>query len=242
LLSFIRIQRERSVSNDKDTIGGRGCGHAQDKVRILMVDDHPIVREGMAQFLNLQGNLLLCCQASNAEEALDAMAVCDHGLAIVDISLDGDSGLGLAKTLRQRYPELAILILSMHDESLFAERALRAGANGYLLKQEGTQNILLAVQQVLAGNVYLSVAMHSVLTQRLVRSRSDSASPLAGLSEREFEILHLIGLGFGTRQIAEKLSRSIKTIEAHRANLKEKLHIKSGRDLIRFAVQMLEAD
>jgi len=195
----------------------------------------------MAQFLNLQDNLLLCCGASNAKEAMDAMSICNHALAIVDISLDGDSGLGLIKILRQRYPELAILTLSMHDESLFAERALRAGANGYLMKQEGTQNILLAVQQVLAGIIYLSAAMHSVLMQRLVTSRSDGASPLTGLSEREFEILHLIGLGFGTRQIAEKLNRSIKTIEAHRANLKEKLQLKGGQNLIRFAVQMLDA-
>lgn len=223
------------MNSDKDKIGG----HA--KARILMVDDHPIVREGMSQFLNLQDNLHLCCQASNAHEALVAMSTCSHHLAIVDISLDGDSGLGLIKTLRQHYPELAILSLSMHDESLFAERALRAGANGYLMKQEGTKNILLAVQQVLAGNVYLSAAMHSVLMQRLVMSRSDGSPPLAGLSEREFEILHLIGLGFGTRQIAEKLNRSIKTIEAHRANLKDKLQLKSGRDLARFAVQLLEA-
>lgn len=211
------------------------------KARILMVDDHPIVREGMAQFLNLQDKLHLCCQASNAKEALDAMSTCNHALAIVDISLDGDSGLALIKTLRQRYPELAILTLSMHDESLFAERALRSGANGYLMKQEGTQNILLAVQQILAGNIYLSAAMHSGLTQRLVTSRSIGRSPIAGLSEREFDILHLIGLGFGTRQIAEKLNRSIKTIEAHRANLKEKLQLKSGRDLVRYAVQFLEA-
>lgn len=223
------------MSSDKDKIGGHG------KARILMVDDHPIVREGMAQFLNLQDSLHLCCQASNAREALDAMSTCDHALAIVDISLDGDSGLELIKTLRQRYPKLAILTLSMHDESLFAERALRSGANGYLMKQEGTRNILLAVQQVLAGNIYLSAAMHSGLMQRLVASRSIGLSPLAGLSEREFEILHLIGLGFGTRQIAEKLNRSIKTIEAHRANLKEKLQLKSGRDLVRFAVQLLEA-
>lgn len=223
------------MSSDKDKTGG----HA--KTRILMVDDHPIVREGMAQLLNYQDSLLLCCHASNAKEALAAMSSCDHAMAIVDISLDGDSGLGLIKILRQRYPELAILTLSMHDESLFAERALRAGANGYLMKQEGTQNIRLAVQQVLAGNIYLSAAMHSVLTQRLATSRSDGAPPLAGLSEREFEILHLIGLGFGTRQIAEKLNRSIKTVEAHRANLKEKLQLNNGRDLIRFAVQFLEA-
>jgi DNA-binding NarL/FixJ family response regulator len=125
----------------------------------LMVDDHPIVREGMAQFLNLQENLWLCCQASNAREALEAMAACRHDLAIVDISLDGDSGLGLIKTLRQRYPKLAILALSMHDEAVFAERTLRAGANGYLMKQEGTRSILKAVREVLAGNLYLSAAM-----------------------------------------------------------------------------------
>ena len=224
------------MSSDKDKIGGHT------KARILMIDDHPIVREGMTQFLNLQDSLHLCCQASNAKEALTAMSMCDHALAIVDISLDGDSGLELIKTLRRRYPKLAILTLSMHDESLFAERALRSGANGYLMKQEGTRNILLAVQQVLAGNIYLSAAMHSGLTLRLVTSRSIGISPVAGLSEREFEILHLIGLGFGTRQIAEKLNRSIKTIEAHRANLKGKLQLKSGRELARFAVQLLEAD
>lgn len=215
---------------------------ADGKARILMVDDHPIVREGMAQFLNHQDNLLLCCQASNTKEALDAMSTCKHDLAIVDISLDGDTGLGLIKTLRQRYPELAILTLSMHDESLFAERALRAGADGYLMKQEGTKKILLAVQQVLAGNVHVSAAIHSGLMQRRETPRSVGLSPIAGLSEREFEILHMIGLGFGPREIAEKLNRSVKTIEAHRANLKIKLQLKSGRDLVRFAVQLLEAD
>jgi two-component system, NarL family, response regulator FusR len=185
------------------------------KTRILMVDDHPIVREGMAQFLNLQENLWLCCQASNAREALEAMAACRHDLAIVDISLDGDSGLGLIKTLRQRYPKLAILALSMHDEAVFAERTLRAGANGYLMKQEGTRSILKAVREVLAGNLYLSAAMQGALTQRLVTFQGIGPTPLAGLSERELEILHLIGLGLSTRDIAKKLSRSGKTIEAH---------------------------
>lgn len=214
---------------------------AHTPARILMVEDHPIVREGMAQFVNHQDNLHLCCQASNAKEALAAMSACDHDLVIVDISLNGDSGLGLIKTLRQRYPKLAILTLSMHDESVFAERALRSGANGYLMKQEGTENILLAVQQVLSGNVYLSTAMHNRLSQRLASSRNMDLAPIASLSEREFDILHLIGLGFGTRQIAEKLNRSVKTIEAHRANLKDKLQLKNGRDLVRFAVQLLEA-
>lgn len=211
------------------------------KTRILIVDDHPIVREGMALFLNLQDDLHICCEAADSEAALAAMERCDHALAIVDISLNGDSGLNLIKTLRHRYPALGMLALSMHEESVFAERALRAGANGYLMKQEGTKNILLAVQQILAGNIYLSAAMQSTLTQRLVAPQAERCGPLAGLSAREFEILHLIALGFGTRQIAEKLSRSIKTIEAHRASLKEKLKLESGRELERFAVQWLDA-
>lgn len=220
---------------DAETVCGQG------KARILMIDDHPIVREGMSQFLNLQDNLHLCCQASNTREALAAMSACSHDLAIVDISLNGESGLGLVKILRLRYPRLAILILSMHEESMFAERALRSGANGYLMKQEGTRNILQAVQQILAGNIYLSAPLLSRLAQRLVMPLSFDPSPVAGLSEREFDILHLIGLGFGTREIAEKLNRSVKTIESHRANLKEKLQLKSGRDLVRFAVKLLEA-
>ncbi|TXT35445.1 MAG: two component LuxR family transcriptional regulator [Comamonadaceae bacterium] len=217
---------------------GNITGHG--KARILIVDDHPIVCEGMAQFLNLQENLHLCCQAANADEALAAMSACNHAVAIVDISLDGDTGLDLIKTLRRRYPDLAILTLSMHDESLFAERALRSGANGYLMKQEGTKSILQAVQQVLAGRVYLSAAMQNTLTQRLDAPQDDDHSLISGLSAREFEVLHLIGLGFGTRQIAEKLNRSVKTIEAHRANLKEKLQLASGTELLSFAIRWFD--
>jgi DNA-binding NarL/FixJ family response regulator len=213
-----------------------------EKSRILMVDDHPIVRQGMAQFLNLQDDLRLCCEAGNAEEAMAAMAACNHALAIIDISLDGDSGLGLIKTLHHRYPGLALLAMSMHDESLFAERTLRAGASGYLMKQEATENILLAIRQVLSGDIYLSAAMHSRLLRRLVAPRGGVPGPIAGLSEREFEVLHFLGLGFGTRQIAEKLHRSIKTIEAHRASLKEKLGLKSATELVRFAVQQMEGE
>ncbi len=217
----------------------------REKIRILMVDDHPIVREGMAHFLNLQDDLDLCCGAANAEEALAAMAQHDPALAIVDIALNGDSGLDLIRTLRHRYPTLAILAMSMHDESVFAERALRVGANGYLMKQEATANILLAVRQLLGGDIYLSTRMHTRLMQRLAVPRTGapaSASPIAGLSEREFEVLHLIGLGFGTRQIGEKLNRSIKTIESHRASLKEKLNLPDSTALLRFALHWLEDD
>lgn len=221
----------------------------QEKTRIMMVDDHPIVREGMARFLNTQADLDLCCEAGTAEEALLIVTTCAPALVIVDISLKNTSGLELIKTLRRTYPQLGLLAMSQHDEIIFAERALHAGSNGYLMKQEATGNILLAVRQVLAGEIYLSVAMHSRLSQQLASvprggtSRMDEGRPLSlmsGLSDREFEILHLLGLGFGTRQIAEKLSRSVKTIEAHCASLKEKLQHKSSADLARFAAEWLK--
>lgn len=211
--------------------------------RILLVDDHPIVREGLALFLGQQAGLQACCQASDSGEALAAMAACSHDLAIVDISLERESGLDLIKVLRQKYPALAILVMSMHDESVFAERALHAGARGYLMKRDATRNILHAVQQVLGGHVYLSVAMQTTVTQRLMSPRpatGDVGSAIAGLSQREFEILHLIALGFGTREIATKLNRSIKTIEAHRASLKDKLQLPSGRALERYAAQWFD--
>ena len=208
------------------------------KSRIMMVDDHPIVREGMALFLNAQPDLHLCCEAGNALEALERMPSCNPALVIVDVSLKQDSGLELLKALRRRYPLVALLAMSQHDEAIFAERALRAGANGYLMKQEATGKILSAIRLVLAGDVYLSNAMHTQLSRRCISPAAASASPVAGLSEREFEILHLLGLGFSTRQIAAKLNRSIKTVETHRASLKEKLKLDSGTDLAHFAFQM----
>ena len=217
----------------------------REKTRILIVDDHPIVRQGMGMFINLQDDLNLCCQASNADEAWAAMRACDHALVIVDISLHGVSGFELIKTLAHRYPGLALLVMSMHDESLYAERALRVGARGYIMKQEATQSILLAIRQVLRGDIYLSAAMYTRLLQRLVAPHSggsDVTDPIAGLSGRELEVLHLLGLGFGTRQIAEQLNRSVKTIEAHRAAIKEKLALKSTPELVRFAVQWVEQE
>nr|WP_311527648.1 response regulator transcription factor [uncultured Ralstonia sp.] len=204
------------------------------------MDDHPIIREGMTHLLNLQADLHVCCAAGSAEEALAAMA-CQPDMAIVDISLRSDSGLDLVKTLRHRHPNLAILVLSMHDESLFAERALRSGANGYLMKLEATEHVVSAIREVLAGNIYLSAAMHEKLARTLTAPNREPEGPISRLSEREFEVLHLIGLGFSTREIAEKLNRSVKTIEAHQANIKEKLNIRNGKELMRFAIQRIES-
>ena len=207
--------------------------------QVMIVDDHPIIREGLTHLLNLHEELHVCCTAGSAEEALAEMA-CQPDMAIVDLSLHTNSGLDLVRTLRQQHPDLAILVLSMHDEALFAERALRAGANGYLMKLEATEHIMSAIHEVLAGNVYLSAAMHGKLARALTVPRRDPAGSVASLSEREFEVLHLIGLGFGSREIARKLNRSVKTVEAHQANIKEKLNIPSGKELTRFAIQWIE--
>ncbi|MEM5432974.1 response regulator transcription factor [Cupriavidus oxalaticus] len=208
--------------------------------KVLIVDDHPIIREGLTHLL-LKEDLDVCRAAASAEEALAAMA-CEPDMAIVDLSLQSDSGLDLIKTLRQHYPNLAILVLSMHDETLFAERALRAGANGYLMKLEATEHVMSAIREVLAGKIYLSAAMHAKLARALAVPRNIPPGSVASLSEREFEVLHLIGLGFSTREIAMKLNRSVKTIEAHQANIKEKLDISSGKELMRFAIQWLEGE
>jgi DNA-binding NarL/FixJ family response regulator len=209
----------------------------QAKTKILIVDDHPIVRQGLAQIINLQADLQLCCEAGDAEEALTAVRRCHHHLAIVDISLQGVSGLSLITTLTAHYPQLPILVMSMHEESLYAERSLRLGARGYIMKHQATVNIHWAIRRILNGGIYLSDEMHRLILNRIHSHDVDPgiADPVACLTDREFEVLRLIGFGFGTRQIAEKLNRSVKTIEAHRANIKEKLGLKNGTELTRFA-------
>lgn len=215
----------------------------QEKARILIVDDHPIVRQGLAQVINLQPDLQLCCEAGNAEEALTAIRRCRHDLVIVDISLQGVSGLSLITTLTVHYPQLPILVMSMHEESLYAERSLRLGAKGYIMKHQATVNIQSAIRKILNGGIYVSDEMHRLILDR-ISSRAfepGTADPAASLTHREFEVLRLIGFGFGSRQIAEKLNRSVKTIDAHRANIKEKLGLKTAIELVRFAAFWVEA-
>ena len=215
----------------------------QVKSRILIVDDHPIVRQGLAQILNLQADMRLCCEASDAKEALAAMRHCHHDLAIVDISLQGVSGFSLISNLTALYPGFPILVMSMHEESLYAERALRLGAMGYIMKHQATINIQSAIRRIQDGGIYLSDEMHKLILERIRTHAVDpgSTDPASSLTHREYEVLRLIGYGFGTRQIAEKLNRSVKTIEAHRANIKAKLGFKAGLELIRFAAFWVEA-
>jgi DNA-binding NarL/FixJ family response regulator len=208
--------------------------------RILIVDDHPVVRLGIRQMLATEPSLTVCGEASTVDEALQACRTADCDLAIVDLSLGKSSGLELIKQLHDEHPELAILVLSMHDEALFAQRALRAGARGYLQKQEAIDGLVRAVHQVLSGKVYVS---DTVAQQVLAGLRGTSSTPtdqLATLTDREIQVLERVGRGSSTAEIARDLGVSVKTIETYRSNIKAKLNLKSALDLVRYATSWIE--
>jgi DNA-binding NarL/FixJ family response regulator len=208
------------------------------KKTVFVVDDHPLLRQGLALLINREQDLMVCGEAEEAQSAMRAIAVKRPDILIADISLNGPDGLDLLKGLRASYPDLPVLILSMHDESIYAERALRARANGYIMKQEATEKVLVAVRRILSGEIYLSDRMANKLLHRyLSGSAADMSSRLSALSDRELEVFRLIGDGRSTRQIAEKLHLSIKTVETYQAHIKEKLSLRSGRELVQHAVQ-----
>jgi DNA-binding NarL/FixJ family response regulator len=206
--------------------------------RIMLVDDHPVMREGLAQLINHEADMSICGQFEDAARAFAAIPTLNPDLAIIDLSLKDSSGLELVKNSRASYPKLRILVLSMHDESLYAERVLRAGAAGYIMKEEGTEKVLGAIRQVLGGGVYLSEKMGSKLMRQLIGGKpSQSGSSLERLSDRELEVFALIGQGKGTRQIAEHLRLSVKTVESHRAHIKDKLNLKDANELVHTAIR-----
>ncbi len=208
------------------------------KTRIFIVDDHPIVREGLSLMMNREPDMMVCGEAEEATRALQAISTCKPDFLIVDISLSGPDGLDLLKSIRARYPSMPVLILSMHDESIYAERALRAGANGYIMKQEATERVLVAVRQILTKKVYVSDRIANRMLQQYIRgSVSERKSPIADLSDRELEVFRLIGEGHGTRTIADELHLSVKTVESYQAHIKEKLSLKNGRELVQRAIQ-----
>jgi DNA-binding NarL/FixJ family response regulator len=208
------------------------------KRTVFVVDDHPLLRQGLALLINQQLDLEVCGEAEEAQAAMRAIARKRPDILIVDISLNGPDGLDLLKAIRGSYPELPVLILSMHDEAIYAERALRARANGYIMKQEATEKVLVAVRRILSGEVYLSDRMaNKMLQQYIGGSPAALQSRISALSDRELEVFCLIGDGRGTREIAEELHLSIKTVETYQAHIKEKLFLHSGRELIQHAIQ-----
>jgi DNA-binding NarL/FixJ family response regulator len=209
--------------------------------RVLLVDDHPIVLKGLRRLIENEADLEVCAEAEGVREARAAIRRHQPDLAVVDISLKDGDGLELVKDLRAQYPALPVLVLSMHDESVYAERMLAAGANGYIMKQAASEQFMEALRKVLAGGIYVSDTIEARLARGTVRGEVPaSQDPIGQLSNRELQILRMIGRGLSTRQVADTLNLSIKTIEAHRQRIKHKLGLKTGAQLVNFAVSWSE--
>ncbi len=208
------------------------------KFRVLLVDDHPIVRQGLALLIDREADLSVCGEADGAHSAFHAMETLRPDIVLLDISLNGPDGLEVLKEIRMKSGSLPVLILSMHDESIYAERAMRAGANGYIMKQEATEKVLIAIRRILQGDVYLSDRLTTTMLQQYVRGGAHTkSSPLLNLTDRELEVFRLIGEGHGTRQIADELHLSVKTIESYQAHIKEKLALRNARELVQHAIE-----
>jgi DNA-binding NarL/FixJ family response regulator len=222
-----------SSAKQKDT--------GEKRARILLVDDHAVVRYGIAQLINQQADMMVCGEEEDASKSLAAISILKPNLVITDISLKESSGLGLMRNIQAQHPGQPVLVMSVHDESIYAEIAFRAGALGYLMKGEAIGKILTAIRQVLAGSIYVSETLGTKMLQHQIRGQADAKiSPMRTLSDRELEVLQLIGLWKGTRQIAEELHLSIKTIEYYRDQIKKKLDLKNASELTQYATSWIK--
>jgi DNA-binding NarL/FixJ family response regulator len=210
--------------------------------RIFILDDHPMMRQGLAQLIQNEPDLVVCGEAANASDAFEAVQKLKPDLLLADITLPGKNGLELIKDLQAFGSSPAVLVISMHDESIYAERVLRAGGRGYVMKQEGGKKLMEAIRQVLSGKVYVSEKISAKILELFSGARNETpASPVESLTDREFEVFQLIGQGRSTVQMAGELHVSPKTIEVHRANVKAKLNLKTAAELLRYAVRWLES-
>jgi DNA-binding NarL/FixJ family response regulator len=210
--------------------------------KIFIVDDHAVMRQGLAKLLGDEKDLQVCGEAENACEALKGIGRLKPDLAIVDISLTGRTGIELIKDVRRHYPQVCVLVLSMHDEAIYSERVLRAGGRGYIMKHEGGKVLMQAIRQVLKGQVYLSERMSAKVFERLSNGSQAAGSPLESLSDREMEVFQLIGEGLSTRHIAEQLHLSMKTVEVYRAHIKRKFKLQDGTALVSCAIRWAETE
>lgn len=212
------------------------------KTQVMLVDDHAMLRHGMAMLVNAEPDMEVCAEAEDGGDAMARLESEHHpDIVLVDLSLKTLSGLELIKSMHILIPALPVLVVSMHDETVYAERALRSGARGYVMKQEPGDVLMAAIREVLKGNYYLSEQMRTKLLNRFVTGNAESEQLINSLTPSEFEVLHLIGSGHSSRDIARLLSRSIKTIETHRANIRAKLQLKDGADLMRYATHWITA-
>jgi len=206
---------------------------ASAKARVLVVEDHPIFREGLAQLINRQPDLVVCAEAATPQEAIAAVEKHAPEIAVLDLMLSGAGGIELIKQLRALFPQLRLLVLSMHEESVYAERVLRAGASGYVMKQEASGTVIAAIRAVLAGEMHVSRKLTVSLMQKALSAPETGAGDAATLlSDRELQVFELIGAGVATRDIATRLGLSVKTIETHRENIKHKLDLPNGAELV----------
>jgi DNA-binding NarL/FixJ family response regulator len=213
---------------------------AAKRTRVLIVDDHPVTRAGLIRLIDEQPDLVVCGEAENAAKALDTVAASKPDLVLADITLPGKSGLELIKDLKAMRPALPVLVISMHDESFYAGRVLRAGARGYITKHEGGEKLMKAIHQVLSGKIYVSETMSTHILEIFSGGQAAAErSSIAQLSDREFEVFELIGEGLSAHKIAARLHLSAKTVDAHRANIKQKLEIKTTPELISFAARWM---
>jgi len=212
------------------------------KAQVMLVDDHAMLRHGMAMLINLEPDMEVFAEAGDGDEALAILKAGHHAdIVLMDVSLKTLSGFEVIKSMHILIPALPVLVVSMHDEGVYAERALRAGARGYVMKQEPGEVLVTAIHEVLKGNIYLSKPMHAKLLNRVATRNSEAEPLISSLTPSEFEVLHLIGSGHSSQEIAKLLNRSIKTIETHRFNIRTKLNLKDGADLIRYATHLNEA-
>jgi DNA-binding NarL/FixJ family response regulator len=212
------------------------------KHQILLVDDHPLVRESLASLINQQPDLAVCGEAESVKQALDYLSKTSPDMAIIDLSLKESSGLDLIKTVKTAYPHIGMIVLSMHDERHYAERAIRAGARGYVMKRETTKKIISAIHQVMAGKLGVSEEVAALFAEKFVDTRPRSGTPVEELSDRELEVFRLLGTGLDTRSVANRLEISIKTVQAYCARIKDKLNLANATELLREAIRWNESD
>ena len=209
----------------------------QTRAKILLVDDHPMVRERLAGVINREADLMVCGEAEDRHEAIAAILARPPDLAIVDLTLKHSDGLELIKDISKRWPKLRMLVVSMHDESLYAERAIRAGALGYITKQEATRKILLAIRRVLSDNLYLNERVaNRIVTRLMAKSAPVTGAPADLLADREFQVFEMTGRGLNTHEIAGRLHIGVKTVETYRSRIKEKLRLTDASELLQLAI------
>jgi DNA-binding NarL/FixJ family response regulator len=212
-----------------------GSGIKKGKIRVLLVDDHPVLRRGLAQMINAESDMTVVGEAEDSGKGFELVGTLAPDVAVIDISLKTGNGIELVKNVKARYPDMLMLVLSMYDESLYAERALRAGSRGYIMKEEASEQIIVAIRRVKAGEIFLSEKMKSKMLHQLATGAKAVISPLEQLTDRELQVFRLIGEGNSTRQIAAQLHLSVRTVEAYREYIKTKLNLKNATELVQHA-------